>query len=292
MYYLLYAVLWLVSLLPLRVLYVLSDGISFLVYHVFGYRRNVVLANLDLAFPEKTKSEKRKIARRFYRNLVDTFLETIKMITMPVRKIEKRVTINFDAMQETLASGKRVQIHLGHNFNWEWANAVAARQFQLPVIAVYMPISNKAVDRLFYRLRSRNGTILVRAHHMKEDFLPYRGTRYILGLVADQNPSWPPGALWFHFLGKPAPFVRGPAKHAIANDTAVIFGYIHKPRRGHYDLVLTRATLEPGQMTEEQLTEKFVHYLEQVIRQYPEMWLWSHRRWRHDWKPEYGPVIS
>jgi Kdo2-lipid IVA lauroyltransferase/acyltransferase len=292
MYYILHGFLWLLSLLPLRILYVLSDGIYFLVFYVFKYRRDVVFKNLGLAFPEKPEKERRRIAKKFYHNLIDTFMESIKMVSASTSFIEKRVTGNWEVLQQAEDSGKSIQVHLGHNFNWEWANEIAATKTRLPLLAVYMPISNKAVDRLFYKLRSRSGNILLRANHMKEDFLPYRGKKYILGLAADQNPSWPPAALWFNFFGRPTPFLRGPAKNAIANDTIVIFVYIHKLKRGHYNGVFTLAEQNPKNTNEVELTERFVRYLEDVIKKYPEMWLWSHRRFRHEWKPEYGPVIS
>ena len=292
MYYILYGFLWLLSLLPLPVLYVLSDGVYFLVFYVFKYRRDVVMNNLALAFPEKSAGERKRIAKKFYHNLIDTFIETIKMLSSSVRLIEKRVTANWEVLQHAENSGKSIQVHLGHNFNWEWGNEIAGKKTHLPLIAVYMPISNKAIDRLFYKLRSRSGNILVRANHMKQDFLPHRGRKYILGLAADQNPSWPPNALWFNFFGRPTPFLRGPAKNAIANDTIVVFAYIHKTGRGRYNGVLTLAEQNPKNTNEVELTERFVRYLEEVIRQYPEMWLWSHRRFRHEWKPEYGPVIS
>jgi len=292
MYYILYGLLWLISLLPLRVLYVISDGICGMVFYIFKYRRKVVLDNLAIAFPEKPEKERRMIAKKFYHNLIDTFIETIKMLSKSTRSIEKRVTANWEVLQQAEDSGKSVQVHLGHNFNWEWANDLGARKTRLPLIAVYMPISNKAVDRLFYKLRSRSGNIMIRANHMKEDFLPYRGRKYILGLAADQNPSWPPGALWFNFFGRPTPFLRGPAKNAIANDTVVIFAYIHKTGRGRYNGVFSLAEQNPKNTNEIELTGRFVKYLEEVIRQYPEMWLWSHRRFRHEWKAEYGEVIS
>jgi KDO2-lipid IV(A) lauroyltransferase len=292
MYYILYGFLWLISLLPFPVLYLLSDGIYSLVFYVFKYRRDVVFKNLQLAFPEKSEKERRQIAKKFYHNLIDTFIETIKMLSSSSTSIDKRVTANWEVLQKAELSGKSIQVHLGHNFNWEWGNEIAATKTHLPLIAVYMPISNKAVDRLFYKLRSRSGNIMVRANHMKEDFLPYRGKKYILGLAADQNPSWPPSALWFNFFGRPTPFLRGPAKNAIANDTIVIFAYIHKIKRGYYNGVLTLAEPDPQKTNEIELTGRFVRYLEEVIRQYPEMWLWSHRRFRHEWKPEYGPVNS
>ena len=127
---------------------------------------------------------------------------------------------------------------------------------------------------------------------MKEGFLPYRNTQYLLGLVADQNPGHPNSAWWINFFSRPTPFLKGPAKAALSNDTAIVFAFIHKPGRGKYEGVLSLAFENTSTSTEEEITKKFVSYLETVIKQYPEMWLWSHRRWKWEWKPEYGEIIT
>ena len=292
MYYIVYGFLWLLSLLPLRILYVLSDGIYGLAFYVFKYRKDVVMSNLLIAFPEKTEKERTKIAKKFYHNLIDTFIETVKMISVSKKFIDRRFSVNWQLVNSVKASGKSVQVHIGHNFNWEWGFAAASQHFSMPLLGVYMPIANKIFDTLFYKLRSRNGTFLIRATHMREDFLPFRHKQYILGLAADQNPGGPASGWWFNFFGRPTPFVKGPAKGAIANDVVVVFGFIHKPRRGYYEGVFSGLELDSAQMTEQELTLKFVRYLESVIRQYPDMWLWSHRRWKHEWKPEYGEIIN
>jgi KDO2-lipid IV(A) lauroyltransferase len=292
MYYIIYGFLYLVSLLPLSILYLFSDAVYGFVYYILGYRKEVVKRNLKIDFPDKTDAERKKIAKQFYHNLIDTFIETIKMISASDKFVLKRFTANWEVINKYFASGKNIQLHLGHNFNWEWGNAVAAKQLMCPFIAVYMPFSNKIFDRLFYKLRSRHGTILIRATHMKEDFMPYRHSQYVLGLAADQNPGHPASALWFNFFGRPTPFVKGPSKGAITNKTIVVFAFIHKPKRGYYEAVFSLAEENPAGIREAELTQKFVHYLEDVISKYPQMWLWSHRRWKWEWKPEYGNIIE
>ncbi len=292
MYYIVYGLLWLVSLLPLRILYIFSDGLYGLTFYVFKYRRDVVMNNLLIAFPEKTEKERRAIAKKFYKNLVDMLIETIKMISVSDKYLARRFKANWDVINNVYPTGKNVQVHLGHNFNWEWGNAVFVHNTPFKLLAVYMPITNKIFDRLFYRLRTRGGAIFLRATHMKEDFLPYRDVQYSLGLIADQNPGHPGNSWWFNFFGKPTPFLRGPAKSAIVNNAAIVFAFIHKPRRGYYEAFFELSALDPASSTELELTQKFVHYLENVIRQYPEMWLWSHRRWKWEWNPEYGEIIA
>lgn len=292
MYYIVYGLLYAFSLLPLRVLYFFSDVAFFLICYVFGYRKQVVMDNLRQAFPEKTEKERIKIARKFYRNFTDTFIETIKMISASDSYIEKRVHGNWEVLNQYYESGRSLQIHLGHNFNWEWANLTAPKKVKYLFLVVYMPISSKIMDRLFYKLRSRSGSKLLSATKMREAFMPYRDLQYILTLAADQNPGNPSKAWWFDFLGRPAPFVKGPEKGARAKNTVVVFAFIHKPRRGYYEIVFSLAEENPVSLLEKELTKRFVRYLEDVIRQYPDMWLWSHRRWKHEWKPEYGEMVK
>lgn len=248
------------------------------------------MSNLLIAFPEKTEAERKRIAKNFYHRFIDTFIETIKLITASKKSILRRCSCNWEVLNELRSTGRSIQVHLGHNFNWEWGNIAAAENIKMPFLVVYMPLSSPIFEKIFYRLRSKYGTILLRATHMREDFVAHRNTQYLMGLVADQNPGHPGSGWWFNFFGRPTPFVKGPAKAAILNHTAVAFAFIHRPKRGYYEGVVTVAEVNAAGCDEIELTSKFVRYLEDVIRQYPEMWLWSHRRWKHQWKEEYGPV--
>lgn len=291
MYYIVYASLWLVSLLPFRILYLISDGLYGFAFYILKYRREVVMKNLLIAFPEKTETERITIAKKFYHNLIDMFIETIKMLSISGKTLAKRFKGNWDLINNIYSTGKSVQVHVGHNFNWEWGNTVLATCTPFKLLAVYMPFKSKVIERLFYKLRTRNGAIFLRATYMKEDMLPHKNTQYLLGLVADQNPGRPDIAWWFNFFGRPTPFSKGPAKAAIENDTAVVFAFVHKPKRGYYEAVFSPAADNPASLSQEELTRRFVVYLESVIRQYPEMWLWSHRRWKHEWNKDYGEVL-
>ncbi len=257
-----------------------------LVYYIIGYRKKVVMQNLMIAFPEKSEQERVRIAKDFYHKFIDSMIETIKLLSAPVSFFEKRFTGNWNFVDEFYDSGKSVQLHLGHNFNWEWGNVVLQKITRYQVLGVYMPISNKSFDRLFQKIRSRAGTKMLSAHNMSNDFLPFRGTQYCLGLVADQSPSKMQNAEWFDFFNRKTAFTMAPAKNAIRNDTVVIFAFITRPKRGYYDVSFSLASDDPANTNEEALTKKFVVYLEDVIRNNPSMWLWSHRRWKHVWKGE------
>lgn len=290
MYYLVYGLLYFVSLLPLWFLYFLSDGFYAFTYYILKYRREVVAGNLKIAFPEKTDAERKKIEKKFYHNFIDSFIETIKLISASDRFIKKRFTGNWDLFNKVYASGRKAHLHLAHNFNWEWGNIALGKNMPYKFLAVYTPITNPAFEKIFLKLRSRSGSIMLPSNKMKESFLPYRNTQYLLGLVADQNPSNPAKAWWFNFFGKPAPFVKGPAKNAIASDAVIIFGLVKKIKRGYYEIELSIEEEYPAQHTEIELTKKFVRFLENNIRQYPDLWLWSHRRWRWEWKEGYEKV--
>lgn len=290
MYYLVYALLYLISLLPIPVLYLLSDGIHFLIYRVFRYRLDVVMNNIQIAFPEKTLHERKQIARKFYRNFIDTFIETIKMLSASDAFFEKRITGNWELLNDLHNSVRAVHVHMGHTFNWEWGNYMASKKFLYKFIVVYMPVKNKAIDRLFIKLRLRAGGALVPATPAKayiSSFYPHRNSQFVLALVADQSPGDPSRAYWLNFFGKPTAFITGPEKGARAKNLPVFFCHISKPRRGHYHIVFTMAENNPASLQEGELTVRFARFLEETITQFPDMWLWSHRRWKHQWKEEY-----
>ena len=242
------------------------------------------MQNLLLAFPEKTEQERIRIAKNFYHNFIDTFIETLKLLSAPDSFFKKHFTGNFELVDQFYDEGRAVQIHMGHNFNWEWGNVSLQQQIRYQVLGVYMPISNKSFDRLFQKMRSRSGTVMLSAYNMAKEFLPFRNTQYCLGLVADQSPGRIDKAKWFDFFNRKTAFTIGPAKNAIKNNTVVVFGFIEKPKRGYYKVTFELGEEFPQNSTETELTENFVRYLEDIIRKNPDMWLWSHRRWKHEWK--------
>ena len=287
MYYILYGLVYLISLLPLRVLYVLSDAIYLLLYYGTGYRKAVVMGNLAIAFPEKTEAERTLIAKKFYHNFIDSFIETVKILSASEKWLKKHFVIDPTILEYVFAQGKKCQIHLGHNFNWELGNAAMPLQISAKMLTVYMPVKAKAIDRLFLKLRGRTGTGLLPATSMRTAIIPYRNMQYLLVLVADQNPGDPKNAYWLNFFGRPTPFVRGPERGARLGGTPVTFCYITKERRGYYQLHISLAAEFPDQLPEGELTRRYIKFLEKVMSETPDLWLWSHRRWKHSWKPEY-----
>lgn len=287
MYYVLFIPLYLLSLLPLRVLYGLSDLVSGLNWHVIGYRKKVVLDNLRMAFPEKTEQERVAIAKKFYRNFVDNFIETIKLISASKAWITRHFVLDSTPFTEAHKAGRKCQMHLGHNFNWEVANVAMPFYTDYTFIVVYMPLKNKAMDRLFMHLRSRTGSVMLPATNMRNAIVPYRHTQYMLALVADQAPGDVSKAYWLNFFGHPTPFVRGPESGARVGDIPVVFTQIYKVKRGYYRAHMEIGAENPRELPEGELTRRYIAFLEEGIRKYPDMWLWTHRRWKHAWNPAY-----
>jgi Kdo2-lipid IVA lauroyltransferase/acyltransferase len=287
MYYLIYGLLYTLSLLPIRVLYLLSDAVYGLLYHIIGYRKKVVMDNLLAVFPDKTEEERVRIAKKFYHNFIDTFIETIKMFSASKAFLQKRVSGNWEVFQQLYETGRSCQVHLGHTFNWEWANSTGVTQMKYVFIGVYMPITNKTLDKIFYDLRSKTGTVMLPATDMRRAMIPYRNVQYALGLVADQAPGDPSKAYWLNFFNRPTPFVMGPERGAMAGNLPVIFATIEKPKRGYYKVILQVAEENPAALQPGELTLRYARYLEEVIRRNPDMWLWSHRRWKRKWSAEY-----
>lgn len=276
------------SLIPMWLLYPLADGLAFLLYHVIRYRRDIVMANLLIAFPERTEAERIRIAKDFYRNFVDNFIETLKLVSASRSYITKHFVIdNPELLEEHYRSGRKCQLHLGHIFNWEIANVAMPFFTPYTFIVVYMPVENKIFNRISMNLRRRTGTILLPATNMSKAIIPYRNSQYMLTLVADQAPGNFDKGYWLNFFGRPTPFVRGPERGARIADIPVVFVRLYKTRRGYYRAQLSRGADNPAQLPEGELTLRYARFLEDAIRQEPGSWLWSHKRWKNEWKEEY-----
>ena len=290
MYRIVYGLLYLLSLLPLKILYLISNDIYFLLYRILGYRKEVVSKNLAIAFPEKSEAERKQIEKQFYKNFVDNFIETLKLLSGGGKFAAKHFFVDNTLLEQEFAKGKRIQFHLGHNFNWELGNVAMPCYISFKMIGVYLPVKSQVFEKLMMQLRTVSGNTVVPATDMKNAMLPYRSTQYMLALIADQVPGDASNAYWMNFFGKPTPFIRGPERGAAAGNLSVIFGQIEKVKRGYYKLTYELCTSDAASLPKGEITRRYVRYLEKVIRQHPEMWLWSHRRWKKEWKPEYSKL--
>ena len=287
MYHLVFGILYLLSLLPFRVLYLISDVACFLIFGVAGYRKKVVMENLAYAFPEKTDEERRQIARRFYRNFVDNWIETIKLISVSQQSLNKRVSGNFEIFHELHAKGRSVQVNLGHFFNWEIMTLYTGLHQPFTFLTVYLPQSSKVMDRLMKYIRGRWGNPLIPSTDMARSILPWRKKQYLLALGADQSTPFVDNAYWVYFLNRPAGFVKGPEKFARGQNIPVVMMTTTRPKRGYYHFNYFLLAEDPKSLPDGELIRQYVRHLEENIRLQPDIYLWSHRRWKNAYRPEF-----
>ncbi len=291
MYYVIYGFLYLISLLSWGVLYFVSDCVYVLIYYVIKYRKQVVMSNLLIAFPEKTEKERTEIAKEFYHNFLDTFIETLKFLSLSDKAFSKRLTGNFELLSALYATGQNVQLLSGHFFNWEYMNWGLSRNSPYPLIGVYSPVSNKAFEKVMLKMRSRYNTILVSTEDFKSRFHQLAKNRYALALIADQNPGISEKSYWLPFFGKLTGFVTGSEKSARINNAAVVFAHFYKEKRGYYKVEFELFTTAPQDFSRGEITKKYVAFLENCIRKKPANYLWSHRRWKWEFKEEYRKLV-
>lgn len=286
MYYLVYGILYLVSLLPFFILYLLSDFIYILLYYVFGYRKKVVMNNLAIAFPEKSLTEREKIASEFYKRFVDTFIETIKLLSMSDREFDRRCTGDFGSINGFAAQGRSIQIMGAHQFNWEFIILTLGRNMRIPFIGVVANIENKTINRIYLKLRARYGTIVIPNSSFQRQMIELMRKQYSMGLIADQNTD-PTRAYWLNFFGRPVPFIIGPHTIAARNKPVLIYFDMIKLKRGHYAFDLVKTIEDSSRYSAQELALKYRDYLEEIIRRHPANYLWSHRRWKHKYIDNY-----
>lgn len=283
-YRLLWAFVWLLSLLPLRVLYIFSDLLAGFAHTILRYRRKVVRKNLAESFPEKSEKELRKIERQYYRFLTDYIVETVKLASMSEKQMRRRMQFEgLDAVNEDLRAGRSVVLYLGHYGNWEW---VASLPLHLDPSAacgqIYHPLDNKPFDRVMLRIRSRWNALNIK---MKDTLLVYRdwqreGQTSIVGFIADQVPNYRSIHLFLPFLNHDTAVFTGAERIARMMHTAVYYCRMTRPHRGEYRLEAIPMSPDASQEVKETLTREYFALLEADIRRRPELWLWSHRRWK------------
>lgn len=286
MYHLVYGLLYLISLLPFWVLYGLSDLVAFILYRIVRYRRAVVENNLLIAFPDKTSQERAKICRDFYYRFTDNFVELVKLISLPIKAILRRFKRDHTLINELYKEGLSIDFVLGHYFNWEWCNLSYSYQNPYKQLVVYAHVSSPIAERLMQKIRSRFGTVLIDSSKFKEQFKPYANVQKAFVLVADQNPRFLKSAYWLPFFGKLAPFAKGPDVNSRLMNNAVVFCKIRRIKRGYYTTELVCITRSAGELEKGEVTRKTVALVEQVIREDPAGYLWSHRRFKHTYTPE------
>jgi Kdo2-lipid IVA lauroyltransferase/acyltransferase len=275
----------LLSRLPFRALYGLSDMLFFLLYYVFRYRREVVRGNLTNAFPQKDAGEIKAITRAFYRNLTDVIVETVKALTISDKELNSRIQVlNFDDCLKELTNNQSIIVMASHQANWEWLQLVFSAnlaKMNIGVDAVYKPLHNRFSEKLMLAIRTRFGSYPLPMNKLPREIVSRRHITRIIAMVADQMPA-PETAYWTHFLNQDTPFFTGAAKIAQRTGYPVFYVGMRRVKRGYYQVYATPLKIQPltGNV-DHSIIEAYVQEVEKAIRSTPAQWLWSHKRWKH-----------
>lgn len=270
----------------MRLLFVISDFFYLLVYYIVGYRKKVVRQNIKNSFPEKPEAERRKIEKKFYQHFCDNFVEWMYPLHRNAEKMSKHyVFTNPEVLDELYKEGKGVVGVLGHYGNWEYLSLLP-QYISHKVLAIHKPLSNPYFNNLINKLRTKYGV------HMMDIKESYRrlvtearaGEITLTYFLADQSPQKSKIKYWTNFLNQDTPVFLGAEQIATKLDNAVVFIDIRKKSRGKYTVTFKVLTKEPKSLQPNEVTELHVRYLENVIREDPAWWLWSHRRWKHSRK--------
>lgn len=296
-YYLLYGFNYALSLLPFRLLYLLSDGIYVLVYHVARYRRKIVWKNLTASFPEKGEVELRQIERQFYHWFCDYIFETVKLLSISSQTLLKHIEFrNLEAVEDCFDEGQDCAGILGHYCNWEWLSATGHAFLRHPgavIGLIYHPLYNKTFDRLFVSVRSSQGGTCVPKKDILRHLIKYRQEqrRSLFGYISDQAPRWMNIHLWLTFMGQETPVFTGGERIMRKMNNAVFYVDMERPQRGKYVCTFKLITRDPASLPEAEVTTRFFQMLEKSIRRQPAFYLWTHNRWKRS-KQEFDQIYQ
>lgn len=270
------------SMLPFWIIYGLSDFLSVILQYVVGYRRKVIRENLRRSFPEKSEVEIRRLIRRFYVHFCDISLETAKAWSMTREDFAKRVTIKgTDKMNKLYDEGKSVVLLAMHYNNWEWISITQA-YLKHQYLVVYNPIrGNQMFEEYLLAMREKFGAKTIPFHKSARTLVDFHKMKFpiCLGLAGDQRPPVIT-PFWTTFLNQEACFNTGPEKIAKRTNQPVFFTLMRKVKRGYYEIEFIPLIDNPAQLTHEEILLKYVRTMEKYIREAPEYYLWSHKRWK------------
>jgi KDO2-lipid IV(A) lauroyltransferase len=278
-----YPFIWLFSRLPMRILYIKSDFFFFLIYYVFRYRKNVVLENLKLAFPEKSEAERIKIAKGFFKHFTDLFMESVKAFSISEKEILKRYTYkNPEFVNNFTKQGRSIALVAAHQANWEWS-------ISLPLVldgnvnGAYTKLGNTYFEKVVRTSREKFGVLGYKTSEtvkgMQKNFTEKTQGLYIL--LSDQSPQVHKTFYWSTFFGIKVPMHTGAEMLAKKFDLVVINYVTRKVKRGYYETEFQLITETPKEFDNYQITDKYIDLTENNIKQQPELYLWSHKRFKH-----------
>lgn len=273
--------IYLVSIAPFWLLYRISDGLFFILYYGIGYRKSVVYNNLKNSFPEKSDKEIRKIRLDFYKYFCDLILETFKTLTIGPKAIKKMVVFKDAALiDEFKQKNQSILIAMGHWGNWEIGGARFAVDPLHKLMVVYHPLKNKYFNKLIFKMRTRLGNGLYAMRDTYKNMVRDKDLLTATAFIADQTPS-PKRAYWLTFLNQETPMFQGMGKISKKLDYPIVYCGVKRLKRGRYELLQEVLIPEPKNVTSDEIIEKFAKRLELDIKNQPEIWLWTHKRWKH-----------
>lgn len=288
----LYGLIWAVSLLPLRLLYLIADAIWAIAFicPFLRYRHKIVWKNLKGSFPDRSDSELRSIERRFYRQFLDQVFEMFKSASMSGAWMKRHMRIEgMDFIEKEFASGHSIVLYLGHTGNWEWISSLPLHiaSGSAACCQVYHPLENQVVDNAILRLRGQYGAESIALKRVYRRLLEIRreGRQFIVGMIADQVPLYWETHYWGQFMNRNTPFMTGAEQLARKMNLTTCYGHIRLERRGRYVLELVpmfSGTDIPDK--ENRITDMYVKLLEKNINENPHLWLWTHNRWKRTWE--------
>ena len=284
LYYIVLAFWYMLSLLPMKVHYLLSDLLFWVLYGLLGYRKKVIEKNLKASFPEKSEEELKRIERGFYHFFCDYIAESVKLMTIRRENLRRRMVFKgAELVDEVIESGQSCAVFLGHLCNWEWVTSLPLWVTPKAQCGqIYHPIENKDFDRLFLRSRQRMGAVCIPMADTLRKIIEFKkaGQPVVIGYISDQVPFWTNIHHWVDFLHHDTPVLTGMERIARKVNHAVFFLDVRRVRRGYYEAEFKLITREPQKMGEYEITDIYYRMLEQSIRRAPEFWLWSHNRWK------------
>ncbi|MDR9398887.1 lysophospholipid acyltransferase family protein [Salibacter sp.] len=277
------AIIKLLSRLPLSVLYGLSGLVYFIVYHIVGYRKALVREQLRLSFPEKDEQERKRIEKSFFHYFADLIVEIVKGISIKPKELKKRFVFeNLEVLEKYYDNGQSAIAVMGHFGNWEYACLTFSLQGKHLLNGVYKPLHNKPFDQLFIDLRSRFGSKLTAMKEVYDELEEEQQNNDITltGLIADQTPR-PHKGYWMEFLNRDTPVFLGCERISKKFNLPIVFVDIRRKKRGYYTCKFVELVTDPQKYSDGEITEIHTKALEKAIRESPENWIWTHKRWKH-----------
>lgn len=285
-YHIVYGIVYLLSLLPFRLLYVLSDCTFILVFYIIRYRRKLVRKNLSSSFPEYSEKQIKTIEKKYYHWFCDYIFETFKLLSISHQDLLKHIEFRgVDQLEACFDHGQSCSAILGHYCNWEWLSATGLAFTRHPdAVAglIYHPLYSDIFDRLFIDIRSSHGGVCVPKKDILRYLVKYKqdDRRYLFGYISDQAPKWENIHLWLPFLHHDTPVFTGGERIMQKMDDAVFYAEMQRPRRGYYTCTFRLVSAHAAQEQEHDITRRFFQLLEGTIQQEPAYYLWTHNRWK------------